>query len=189
MNAFGRWIASVLVWGALGSAAACRKADESAMGSRERAPSASAASSAQANVAELAPSDSGTWITSDIYDFKLDGAKYCAKPKEKSDAGAAVWVGAKVQVLAKTDELFVDRRHASLRDKGIYFQASLDPDPLEGCVPAFKPSHLKKGQVASGYIAFELPTAWKDLVLEFQPTRWGGAGRVRASVPDLGTPP
>jgi len=187
---------------------ACRKADESALGGggpRPAAASASAAASAvtpaavesvapvvSADPPEVAWTDGGTWISSDIYDFKLESAKYCTKP-QKSDAGepkpGTVWLGVKAQILAKTDEVFLDRRHATLRDKGIYFQASLDLEPFGGCTPAFKPVQLKRGQVTSGYIVFELPKAWPNLLLEFQPTRWGGAGRVRAKVPDPGKVP
>jgi hypothetical protein len=207
MNGFDRRFVSVLALGAL-LAGGCRKADEKALDGERAplasavaraplaAPSASAAASeqdAEPGPTEVAWTDGGTWIASDIYDFKLESAKYCAKPVQKGDAGeakpGAVWLGVKAHVLAKTDEVFIDRRHATLRDKGIYFQASLDPEPLGGCTPGFKPVQLKKGQVTSGYIVFELPNAWPNLVLEFQPVRWGGAGRVRAKVPDPGKAP
>jgi hypothetical protein len=187
-------------------AVGCHKADESALApaasssvvaahaSASAAPVAAIEKDAELEApAEVAWSDGGTWISSDIYDFKLESAKYCSKPASKADTADAkadsVWLGVRSQVLAKTDEVFVDRRHATLRDKGIYFQASLDPEPLGGCTPAFKPAHLKKGQTTAGYIVFELPKAWPNLVLEFQPTRWGGAGKVRAKVPDPGKAP
>jgi hypothetical protein len=188
------------------TAFACHKADESSLGGKERSPalSASAVASARAvteaperdadseasALSELPPGDGGTWIASDIYDLKLASAKYCSKPASKGDASEGkVWLGVKLDILAKTDEVFLDRRHATLRDKGVYFQASLDPEPFAGCTPPFKPVQLKRGQTTSGYVVFELPQAWPNLVLEFQPTRWGGAGRVKVKVPDPGKAP
>jgi hypothetical protein len=209
MNVFDRGLVSLLVllfpW-----VAGCNKADENALGGAgQRTPAASVSAIASANavsassekdaepddaaVTEIGPGDGGTWIASDIYDLKVESAKYCSKPAAKGDAGEAkpgtVWLGVKVQILAKSDEVFLDRRHATLRDKGIYFQASLDPGPFGGCAPVFKPAQLKRTQVASGYIVFELPNAWPNLVFEFQPVRWGGAGRVRVKLPDPGKAP
>src|SRR5215471_16753523 len=156
MNDSDRKLVSILALGSVSLLSACRKADESALGggperSSPRSATAVAADAtavvANAAAANSAPepgaaadqpaavawTDGGTWVTSDIYDFKLEGANYCARP-QKADAGEAaagpVWLGVRAQVAAKTDELFVDRRHATLRDKGIYFQATLVSEPL-----------------------------------------------------------
>ncbi len=124
----------------------------------------------------------GMSAISDVHEVKLDTVKYCGKAPNADDPSSAVLLGAKVQIRAKTDKFFVDPRHASLREGGIIYSAKLDPT-VPGCSPALKPISLRKDGVAAGFIVFELPRAWQEIFLDFQPVRWGGAGLVRFAVP------
>jgi hypothetical protein len=46
---------------------------------------------------------------------------------------------------------------------------------------------LKQGDIAAGFVVFEVPAKHKKLELNYQPVRWGGAGPVRVAVPKPGS--
>ena len=127
------------------------------------------------------------WVSSDLYELRVDAPRYCPGANGASglDGGNSVLLGAKVQIRAKVDEFFVAPRHASLRDGGILFQAKLGETKASCGGPPLKPTPLRKGQVASGFVLFELPARRDNLVLDFQPARWGGAGLVRVDLGDV----
>jgi hypothetical protein len=133
----------------------------------------------------------GAWASADLYDISLDAVKYCVKlpaDRDAGDAGAdSVWVGANVRIKAKTEELFVAPSHAHLQDGGILFNPYVGA-PIEGCAPPLRAIALRRGQVASGFLTFELPSRRNNLVLSFRPARWGGAGAVRIALGDIPDP-
>lgn len=125
----------------------------------------------------------GAPVASDLYDFTLESVKPCSNPAPAKDAEArhgAVWLGAKVRIKAKMNAFSVSPRHVSLRDRGVIFEAKMG-EPLEGCTPALKPVSLRNGEDALGFVVFELPGPRENLVVEYQPARWGGAPMVRVA--------
>jgi hypothetical protein len=178
---------------------ACRRGASETAGNKQRTQSSPAASAAaDGNSAVQSAADIrtdggdteppipvhqiGISAISDIYEFKFDSVKYCKKKADAGGESTSVLLGAKVQIKAKTNKLFVDPRYASLREGGIIYPAKVDSGH-PGCDPALKPVSLRKEGLAAGFIVFELPRAWKEIYLDFQPVRWGGAGLVRFAVP------
>jgi hypothetical protein len=127
--------------------------------------------------------DGGMWVESDAYDFKVETVKLCKPDKvDDADAKAPNLVGVKVQVKAKVGEFFADQRHAQLRSGGIFLSPKLEVTNFPGCTPAFKPVQLRAGQVTGGFIVFEVPGPYPNLLVEYHPVRWGGAGTVRVKI-------
>lgn len=102
-----------------------------------------------------------------------------------SGSGETVVVGALVQIEAKV-RLFVAPRDLRLKTGGVIFQSKPLTEAPKGCGPLLKPHHISSGTHAKGMVVFELPKARaKDLLLDYKPTRWGGAGRVGVKIPPL----
>jgi len=117
----------------------------------------------------------GERLEGDIYYFELRSVRAC------DEAGKIV--GVEVEIEAK-EKLNVSARDVTIGRGGVAFNASLDlARKLPGCTPLLGFSALQRGQVARGFVTFDLPTPRRDLGLIYQPTRWGGAGYV--SVPQL----
>jgi hypothetical protein len=141
-----------------------------------------APSTAQATPASVSVKQSGTVgerLEADLYYFKLYGVRAC------DEAGKVL--GVEVEVEAKA-RLSLSPRDVTIGRGGIGFNASMDPErKLPGCTPLLRASALRGGQVARGFVLFDLPSAPRhELSLIYQPTRWGGAGFV--TVPRLNGP-
>jgi hypothetical protein len=124
----------------------------------------------------------GELLENNLYFFKLRNARTC-------DASGKV-AGVEVEIEAKT-KLAVSPRDVVIGKGGIAFTAGLNFErKLPGCTPLLNLSVLKKGQVARGFVLFDLPRRpGNDLTLIYQPTRWGGAGYVRVPLPTWSGPP
>jgi hypothetical protein len=106
--------------------------------------------------------------------FRLRRLKIC------DDTGKVA--GVEIEIEGKT-KLAVSPRDVVLGHGGITFNANLDIlRKLPGCTPILDRTVLRTGEVARGFVSFDLPTRpGNDLTLIYQPARWGGAGYV--SVP------
>ena len=118
----------------------------------------------------------GERLEGDVYYFKLQSVRAC------DEAGKILGVEVEIEAKAKLNVL---PRDVTIGRDGIAFNASLDFErKLPGCAPLLVTAALKRGQVARGFVLFDLPSRPRqDLGLIYQPTRWGGAGYV--TVPRL----
>ena len=131
----------------------------------------------------------GELLEGTVYFFEAEAVKPCDAPANAAASGKApVVLGAKVRIKAKS-RLTVSPREVSLHGDGIMFNASMDPNrSLKGCTPLLKVSWLKKDEVIEGFVVFDVPSpAPKQLVLNYLPTRWGGASAVRVTLPECVT--
>jgi hypothetical protein len=157
-----------------------------------RALAPAAADSGAPVPAGLAVQDAGLgdWIDASSYKFKVTNVAYCAAPelprRATSDAAPPsvpedrpLRVGVTVHVLATYDELFVSARDVTFEKGGIIINSENNPGPSAGCSPLLEPKTLRREQVASGVVVFQLPdeTFARTGVIAYQPTRWGGAPR------------
>lgn len=124
----------------------------------------------------------GERLEGDVYYFKLLGSRTC-------DALGKV-AAVEVEIEAKT-RLTVSPRDVAIGKGGITFTGGLNFDrKLPGCTPLLGISVLRKGQVASGFVLFDVPgRPGGDLALIYQPTRWGGAGYVSVPLETWSAPP
>lgn len=113
----------------------------------------------------------GERLEGDIYYFKVLATRVC-------DVAGKV-AGVEIELEAK-EQLAVSPRDVVIGKGGIAFNASQDLQrKLPACSPLLRISTLKSGQVARGFVLFDLPSPpANDLQLIYQPTRWGGAGYV-----------
>jgi hypothetical protein len=124
----------------------------------------------------------GELLESDVYFFKVRSLRTC-------DASGKV-AGVEVEIEAKT-KLAVSPRDVVIGKGGITFTAGLNFErKLPGCTPLLGLSVLQKGQVARGFVLFDVPRPpGSDLTLIYQPTRWGGAGYVSVPLQTWSGPP
>lgn len=127
----------------------------------------------------------GELLDGDVYSFKLLSIGPCGEqpdPKTAKPAARRV-VAAEVEITAK-EELNVSPRDVAVGVGGILFNGSVDQKRvLEGCAPLLKFSVLRPKQVAKGFVLFDIPVTGpgsdlSEMGLIYQPTRFGGAGRV-----------
>lgn len=127
----------------------------------------------------------GELLDGDVYSFKLLSIAPCGEqpdPKTAKPSARRV-VAAEVEITAK-DELNISPRDVVIGVGGIVFNGSVDQKrSLEGCSPLLKFSVLRPKQVAKGYVLFDVPVTGPgsdlaEMGLIYQPTRFGGAGRV-----------
>jgi hypothetical protein len=119
----------------------------------------------------------GDRLEGDVYYFQLRSLRTC-DPEGKV-------AGVEVEIEAKS-KLALNPRDVVIGKGGIQFKSNLDFErKLPGCTPLLKVSILQKGQVARGFVLYDLPARpGDDLRLIYQPTRWGGAGHVTAALKD-----
>jgi hypothetical protein len=180
--------------------------------SADKQPAASSAQAAKPDAKALAEleaktkpapppvEESGTWVDSDKYELKLVRTEQCkesgkaggeAGPKDAKTRGTEptttpegmLLLGVRIQVKAKLNEFFVAPKHATLYDGDLRFEAKMGEE-FAKCTPSLKPVMLKRGDVATGFVVFELPAKHKKLVLNYGPVRWGGARSLRVAVPE-----
>jgi hypothetical protein len=123
------------------------------------------------------PAPAGVWVGSDVYDLRVVSVTRCWNGQDRHRH-----VGVEVAVRSKTGPLFVAPRDVSLRAGGLLFPALTDPR-FVNCRPALTSTQLRRDQGARGFVVFEVADAARDLVLEYAPRRWGGAGQVRVALP------
>ncbi len=116
--------------------------------------------------------DSGVWVESDSYDFKLISSARCAGK-----------LALRVRVRSKVKALFIGPRDATLFDGNQRYEALRTADQA-GCQPALPTGHLQRDKESEGYLVFDIAHSAQKPILEFAPTRWGGAGAVRVAVAD-----
>lgn len=124
----------------------------------------------------------GERLEGDVYYFRLKSLRLCD--------GTGKLAGVEVEIEAKS-RLSVSPRDVVIGKGGIAFHASMNSERrLPGCTPLLDISTLQRGEVAAGFVLFDLPhRPGNDLGLIYQPTRWGGAGFVRSSLEGWSTPP
>ena len=118
---------------------------------------------------------SGSWIKAGMYDLRVKSVVRCAGLHR---------LGVELEIRSHVRPLFVAPRDAALWDGGVAFPAA-PPGLISGCRPALRPSNLRRGGRASGFVVFALPPRTGALVLHYAPTRWGGSERVQIPI----TPP
>lgn len=127
----------------------------------------------------------GELLEGDIYTFKLVSIGPCGEqpdPKTAKPSARRV-VAAEVEITAKQG-LNVSPRDVAVGVGGIVFTGSVDQKRvLDGCAPLLKFSVLRPKQVAKGFVLLDLPvngpgSDLAEMGLIYQPTRFGGAGRV-----------
>jgi hypothetical protein len=114
--------------------------------------------------------EAGVWVESDAYDLKLVSVTRCAGDR----------LGLKVRIRSKVKSLFVGPRDATLLDGGVRYEALRTADH-EGCRPTLATAPIRYEKETEGYVVFEVARELKQPVLEYTPTRWGGAGSVRVA--------
>jgi hypothetical protein len=124
----------------------------------------------------------GEWLEGDVYRFKAESVRVCGEGGPAS--GQALVIGAEVEIRAKS-KLTFSPREVRLTNGGITYPANLDfGRRLKGCSPLLEIAWLKKDEVLRGFVLFDVPPPGpKQLDLWYQPTRWGGAGHVRVTLP------
>jgi hypothetical protein len=125
----------------------------------------------------------GEWLESDLYFFKVDSVRPCGSSAAGDKLGRTL-IGAEIQIKAKLNLTF-SPREVRLSSGGIVFNTRVDFDrELEACAPLLKVAWLKKDDVITGFVLFEMPPPEpKNLIVSYQPTRWGGAGFVSVTLP------
>jgi hypothetical protein len=134
----------------------------------------------------------GEVLEGDVYYFKLLSIRPCGEQPDPKTAkvDARRVVAAEVEVTAK-EELNVSPRDVVIGVGGIRFNGSVDQQrTIEGCTPLLKFSRLPSKQVAKGFVLFDVPVTGPgsdltEMGLMYQPTRFGGSGRVL--IPSLAT--
>jgi hypothetical protein len=117
------------------------------------------------------PREAGVWVESDAYDLKLVTTARCESGR----------LGLQVRLRSKAKSFFSGPRDAVLYDGEHRYEALRAPDD-EGCKPALAPATLRRGKESEGFLVFDVARGAEEPVLEFAPTRWGGAGSVRVAV-------
>ena len=127
----------------------------------------------------------GELLEGDVYYFKLSSIRPCGEQPDPKTAkpNARRVVAAEVEITAK-EELNVSPRDVTIGVGGIVFNGSVDRKrTIEGCSPLLEISRLRSKQAAKGYVLFDIPVTGPgsdlgEMGLIYQPTRFGGAGRV-----------
>lgn len=126
----------------------------------------------------------GEVLESDLYAFKLIAMRPCGDtPTDASDPRARTVIGAEVEITAKT-KLMLSPKHVSLVKGGITFFGNVDlKRNVKGCTRLIPVSVMKQGDVAKGFVLFDLPVSgpgsnWKEFSLVYLPARFGGAPQV-----------
>jgi hypothetical protein len=136
----------------------------------------------------------GELLEGDVYSFKLVSIGPCGEqpdPKTAKPSARRV-VAAEVEITAK-DELNISPRDVVIGVGGVTFNGSTNQKRvIAGCSPLLEISRLRSKQVAKGFVLFDIPVTGPgsdlgEMGLIYQPTRFGGAGRVL--VPSLVTAP
>lgn len=123
----------------------------------------------------------GERLEGDVYYFTVLSLRTC-------DAAGKL-AAVEVEIEAKS-KLSVSPRDVTLGKGGITFTANLDfKRQPPGCTPRLEISTLQKAQKARGFVLYDLPRPpGPDLRLIYQPTRFGGAGFVTASLQPWSAP-
>ena len=132
----------------------------------------------------------GDWLESDIYFFRALKALPCGKelaptqPARAASSNEPTLLGVEVEIKAKLS-MTISPKEVSLHDGGVVYDADLDLEKrFEDCTPRLKIEWLKPGRIAKGFVLFRVPPPEPaKLELNYQPTRWGGAGRVGLELP------
>jgi hypothetical protein len=127
----------------------------------------------------------GETLEGDAYLFKLVSIGPCGNAPNAApdDPKGRVVIGAEVEITA-TKKVVTTPRHVSLGKDGITFFGDVNQKRVvKGCTPVLKVGHLGKGDVAKGFVLFDVPTAGpgsncKELNLVYLPARFGGASQV-----------
>jgi len=136
----------------------------------------------------------GELLEGDVYFFKLLSIAPCGEqpdPKTAKPSARRV-VAAEVEITARS-ELNVSPRDVMIGVGGISFHGSVDRTrSIDACRPALPISSLRPKEVAKGFVLFDIPVTGPgsdlaEMGLIYQPTRFGGAGRVL--IPSLATAP
>jgi hypothetical protein len=147
-------------------------------------PSAAAPGADAATDEATPPASKGTWLEGNIYRFRLDDVRKCPPP---AVAGGSR-IGAVVRVTSKIDEVFVAPRDVKLESGGVILDSAIVTKAPDGCGPLLAPKSLRAGKTADGVVVFDVPPEFnpdhRPVKITFQPTRWGGAKRVEALLPD-----
>jgi hypothetical protein len=124
----------------------------------------------------------GELLEADVYYFKVRSLRTC-------DASGKV-AGVEVEIEAKA-KLAVSPRDVVIGKGGITFSSGLNFErKFTGCAPLLGISVLNQGEITRGFVIFDLPRPPEDdLMLVYQPTRWGGAGYVRVPLRTWSGPP
>lgn len=117
------------------------------------------------------------WVVGDVYDLKVGAVFRCSSPGRPGTL-----LGVELRVRSRTKTLFVAPRDVSLRDGGVLFPALRELE-VPGCGPVLKPTQLRRGAETGGIVVFEVPARTGKLMLEYGPTRWGGAARLSVALP------
>ena len=125
------------------------------------------------------------WAEVFSYRFKASRFERCpTSEKSRNGDGGNFRLGITVHVKAKYDALFVASRDFTLQKDGVIVNTELEPAPC-GSGSLLRPTQLKRGQIASGLVVFQLADAAfvPRATLAYQATRWGGAPRATLPVP------
>jgi hypothetical protein len=135
------------------------------------------------------PASKGGWLEGNIYRFRLDDVRTCARPAPP----AVARIGVVVRVTSKLDELMVAPRDVKLESGGVILESAISPKTSAACAPLLAPKSLRAGNSADGVVVFDIPPGFnpehRPVKVTYQPTRWGGAKRVDAVLPAESLPP
>ncbi len=185
----------------------CRHEEDSQAGARSRlragASLATAAASAEAPdvpatdtlpaLSAAKPAELSEWAQSPMYKFRVTSVRRCEQNRSAATApsvaartSSKLRLGISVEVVANIDDLFVASRDATIEHEGVIVASVIELEPAGPCTPAFSPQMLKKGQRASGFVAFDVPDEAfaRAAMVAFKPTRWAGATHTAVKLPE-----
>lgn len=196
----GRWlrVAKVSALALASTLTQCHKDSNTTLSVSSSAPS-KAAQAPSANTPSQAPAlpaeapaavepGLGEWIVAAPYKFRLTRVQRCGPARAKTGQteadGSAVRLGFVVEIQSKYDEFLAHPRDVTLQKHGVIYSSEPNGSGCDGT--ALAPTMLKRDQLLRGVVTFQLPTEddARSAKIVYEPTRWGGAPRVEANVPD-----
>ena len=137
-----------------------------------------------AGVAEI-----GTWLDGNGFRFRVDSIRDCGKQLAPAAQSASLHLLAfEIRIVAGPKEVFVSPRDVTLESGGVILQAEIRAAPVgKSCSQQWTAQRLSPRRTLRGVLLFAVPpdfgASGRDPILAYQPTRWGGAGRLEVRVP------
>jgi hypothetical protein len=130
----------------------------------------------------------GQWVVTAPYRFRLTRIERCktagAPPARPPSDGRSVRLGFVVEIQSKYDGFLAHPRDVTLQKTGVIYSSEPNGAGCNGA--ALTPTMMKHDQTIRGVVTFQLPSEddARSAKIVYEPTRWGGAPRAQAKVPD-----